>query len=119
MRGWSTWIAVAPAFIFVYAMNYWAWHAPARALRGRGQYGEARTADDARRRLAATQTYWQLILGGLIMAFAILKLSAGKDIMSGWNRLWLVAWALVIGVVTYALFRKWRYGSPDQNHPGS
>jgi len=100
---WADIVPVGLAGVVIFAMTFWNWNAPARALRGRGTMGEAKTAAEARREALARTSYRQFALAAGIGAFLLFQVG-----LSGWNRFWL-AWAalLIVGAALQA-YRKWR-----------
>lgn len=109
---WATYAAFILFMAAFVAANRWAWDAPARALRGRGTVGEARTTAEVRSLLLARMSYVQLaVLGGLPVLF-LLSLNADYDPFAGWNLLWLALAAATFVTAVVLAMRKWRMENP-------
>ncbi len=50
----------------------------------------------------------ELIGSALILAFLIYDQSTKRDLLAGWNRLWLLAGLVAAGLIALCAFRKWR-----------
>jgi hypothetical protein len=105
---WTTTALVGVVMTVIFAMTFWSWNAPARALRGRGTMGQARTASEARRLALERISYRQFALVAGIAVFLLLRAGAKDDLLSGWNRLWLVLAVLLIVGAALQVYRKWR-----------
>lgn len=59
--------------------------------------------------LSPREIRWgELIGGGLILAFLIYDQSTKRDLLAGWNRLWLLAGLVAAVLIALCAYRKWR-----------
>jgi hypothetical protein len=105
---WTTAAMVGVVMIVVFAMTFWSWNAPARALRGRVTMGQAMTATEVRRLALERTSYNQFALAAGIAVFFLLRVGAKRDPLSGWDKLWLVGAVLLIVAAALQAYRKWR-----------
>jgi tetratricopeptide (TPR) repeat protein len=106
-------VGIALIMIPYLALYRWAWGMPARELTGRTPVAGERSPDEIRRMQYQRVTYGQLAIaafGGLAIPFIG---SAGKDVFSGWNRLWLIGGACLVLFAAVRAFRKWRFEQED------
>lgn len=64
--------------------------------------------------MLSRMTYGQLGVGALAVTAMLLKVGQKQDLLTGWNRLWLVGAALGFGAIALQAFRKWRFDSTDR-----
>jgi len=108
-------IAIGLAMIPYFAFYRWAWTAPARELGGRTPIAGERPSDEVRRIRFQDMTYGQLAgaaFGGVMIPFIG---SSGQNVLSGWNRLWLVFGGAVVLLAAVQAFRKWRFEQEDSH----
>jgi len=107
----ATWVGIGAILVLSVASQFWAFDAPMRALRGRGNDGEARSPEETKRIGFAKLTYGQLAATAGFAAVLLLKLDRHSDLFSGWNLAWII---MAVGLVVLAAvqaFRKWRFES--------
>jgi hypothetical protein len=85
------------------------WAAPQRALAGRNAAGAGRTREEVKRTALAKMTWAQIGGAALLIAGGMLRIGWREDLLHGWNRLWLVFFALAWAAVVVGAFRKWRF----------
>ena len=90
------------------AAHYWAWNAPMRELRGRGFAGPAPSPEEAARQTFARITWPQLGLGLVAAAYLILRYGVGDNWDLSRNGLVLGVAVLIMAVILFQAFRKWR-----------
>jgi hypothetical protein len=91
-----------------------AFDAPVRALRGRGNDGEARSPEENRRIGFAKLTYGQLAATAGFAVVLLLKLDRHSDLFSGWNLAWVIMAAGLVILAAVQAFRKWRFESAQR-----
>lgn len=92
----------------------WAWTTPARVLSGRMASGAALTQLEVTRKTFERLPWINFPIGIGLFVVMFLKLTGGRDLLSGWNPLWL---ALTVAAVCFALvqaYRKWRFERRDK-----
>jgi tetratricopeptide (TPR) repeat protein len=117
-RGGDSLEAIAFAGIALVMVPYfayfrWAWAAPARELAGRTPIAGPRAPQEVQRLKFERITYKQLgwaALGGVAIPFIG---NSRDDVLSGWNRLWLVFGVGLIVLAAVQAFRKWRFEQED------
>lgn len=106
-------VGIGLATIPYFAYYRWAWGAPARELGNRTPIAGERSPDEVRRLRFQRMTYRQLAVaafGGVIVPFIG---SSGKDVLAGWNRLWLAFGGALVLFAAVQAFRKCRFEQED------
>jgi tetratricopeptide (TPR) repeat protein len=106
-------VGIGLAMIPYFAFYRWAWAAPARELAGRTPIAGERSSEEVQRIRFRRMTYGQLAgaaFGGLAIPFIG---SSRQNLLSGWNRVWLVFGAALVLVAAVQAFRKWRFQQED------
>jgi hypothetical protein len=102
-------IVMIPYFVFF----RWAWAAPARELGSRTPIAGERSREAVQRLKFQRITYGQLAIAALTgLAFPFLG-SSRHDVLSGWNRLWLLCGGAILLLAAVQAFRKWRLEQED------
>jgi hypothetical protein len=86
----------------------WAWKAPVRALADRQPQGPALAKDVASRAGLKRMSWGQFAWAGLIVVIGGARIASKVDILSGWNRLWLVGGFLYIVLLSWRIWQKWQ-----------
>ena len=86
----------------------WAWNAPARALVDRQPEGPALPKEVARRAGLKRMGWGQLAWAGLVVVIGGARIASQVDLLSGWNRLWLIGGALFIALLFWRIWQKWQ-----------
>jgi len=105
---YATFMAIAVCLIPLMAAFLWLWNAPVRALRTRLPSAEGRSRDDARRFALQRMTWGQRGLAALTVPFVLLRVGYRHSLLVGWNRLWLLAAAILLVLLGVQAVRKWR-----------
>jgi hypothetical protein len=110
--GWlakySPYIVVAATLVPFLAFYMWQWNAPVRALSTRMPVANERSKDEGRRLAFRRITWGQLGLAAVMVPVLLLRFGARSNLLSGWNRLWLVAAGVFLVLVGIQAIRKWR-----------
>jgi hypothetical protein len=111
-------MAVAFAVYMLAYQHYW--NAPWRALRTRAVVGEGLSQSQVRA-IALSKISWRSLGASVLgVTFLLITFEAGNDLTVGWNRLWLVAAAVMYALLTFQAYQKWRLGigaAPDTAEP--
>lgn len=107
-------IGIGVIVAIFFAAYRWAWNAPVRALQRRPVVGQPLSRTEVKRMMLDRMTYGQLGIGVLAIGALLLKVSAKHDLLSSWNRLWLLLAALGLAGFGVQAFRKWRMDSGDR-----
>lgn len=86
----------------------WAWKAPARALADRKPQGPALPKDVARRAGLKRLGWGQIAWAGLVLVIGGARIAASVDLLSGWNRLWLIGGVLLVALLCWRIWQKWQ-----------
>lgn len=105
---------IAAILVISVAGQYWAFDAPMRALRGRGNEGEARSPEEFKRLGFTKLSYRQLAATAGFAVVLLFKLDRSRDLFSGWNLVFVVMAAGLIIVAAVQAFRKWRFESAQR-----
>ena len=84
----------------------YAWRAPARALADRQPIGPALPKEVARRAALRRMSWGQFAWAGLVMVIGGARLSLNTNLLSGANRLWLIAGAGYVAVILWRMRQK-------------
>jgi hypothetical protein len=104
---------IVVALVPFVAYYKWAWGAPAREIAGRTPVAGERSPDEVHRLQFQRVTYGQLAIAafaGLILPFIE---SSHGNVLSGWNRIWLVVGGALVLLAAVQACRKWRFEQED------
>ena len=96
----------------------WARRAPDRALRGRVPVAPGLSKTERKRLAFARINSGALAIGLLAVPFMLWNASRAWDIQHGWGRLWIVAGAVLFGLIAVQWFRKWRFEARRRDSDG-
>jgi hypothetical protein len=86
----------------------WAWAEPSRALAEREPMGPALEKSAARSAVLRRTSWGQFAFSGLVAIVGGAWLSTKVDLLSGWNRLWLLVGVLYVGMLALRIWQKWQ-----------
>lgn len=104
---------IALVMIPYFAYYRWAWAAPTRELAGRTPIAGERSPEEVRHLRFRRITYGQLASAAVVGFVIPLAGSSRQDVLSGWNRLWLVFGGGLVLLAAVQAFRKWRFDQED------
>lgn len=99
----------------ILGLHLWGWNAPAHALQDRAPSAPALSKAESTRRAFQQMPWINFPIGIAIFVGMFLKVTGGRDFLSGWNPVWL---ALTVAAVSFAVlqaYRKWRFEHHDKN----
>jgi tetratricopeptide (TPR) repeat protein len=111
----AIYVGIATVMAVYYLYYRWVWRAPARALAGRTPIARELSSEGVRRLRFQRMTYAQLA-GAAAAGVFIPFMAAGKDLLVGWNRLWLIVGAALVFLAVLQTFHKWRF---DLEYPNA
>jgi len=100
-------VLVLLVIIFV-GIDFWLWQQPARALEGRLPVGQERSKDELARRHLEKLNWGTIAGSGALFVFLFWRMTGFRDLLQGWNLLWLIGCGAGLLLVTVQGFRKWR-----------
>ena len=104
----AIYVLLTPCLCTFLGLTYWLWDAPVRALRSRPASAEGRSKAEARRAALLRMTWGQLGAAAAMPAVLLVSVGSRRNLLEGWNRLWLVSAALVLTLVAFRALKKWR-----------
>jgi hypothetical protein len=104
----AVWGILAIAAVPLVATHLWLWNAPVRALRAQVPVAPGRSKDAAKQVALKRLTWRQLGVGVLMAPIVLFQLSSLTNLLVGWSRLWLVAFAAYLVLIAVQAVRKLR-----------
>ncbi|AYJ85909.1 hypothetical protein D3Y57_07895 [Sphingomonas paeninsulae] len=104
----GTYIGAGISVLGFFLFWRWAWKAPVRALADRQCEGPALGKSEAKLAALKRMTWGQLVWSGLVTVIGGAWVSSKFDILSGWNRLWLIGIILFVGLLCWRIWQKWQ-----------
>lgn len=96
----------------------WARRAPDRALSERVPVAPGLSKAERKRLAFARINYDALAIGLLAVPFMLWNASLAWDVLHGWGRLWIVAGAILFGLIAVQGFRKWQFEARHRDSDG-
>jgi hypothetical protein len=109
-EGWPIYVIVFTWQLPFMGAYFWIYGAPDRALARTTPIAVALTRDQARKDALARIDWRALIVAPIVLMYFPLKYSSPREWTTGWDRLWLLYIAMLIGLVSVQSYRKWLSG---------